>query len=219
MPSEHQQEPIELVLTRAMLALMEREWPRVRELAQQALAIDAGNAEAESYLAAAHGGLGDKAAKSADALARDAHRQRESLALARKHGLPPIAPHQYWRPDRSDFTPNRRKSEENDAIDIGWAEGTFRDGRPFRIECWAADQITSLTIFTPTLGMEDASDDDLRDFLVDEGLLVFLADYRHVSGAKLLDPSNHEMWSINLVIGTEEGVLTECTLELNSYPH
>ena len=218
MPSEHQQSAIDSLLGEARLALLDRDWPRAREVAQQALGIDPDSADAKSFMAAAHGGFGDEAGEAADALARSVHGAREGLALARRITTQPKAPLEYPPPDRSDFTPNRQKSDENDAIDIGWAEGTFSDGRPFRVECWAADQITSLTVFTSTLDLEDASDDDLRDFLVEEGLLVFVADYRHVSGAKFLDPSNNEMWSINVVIGTEDGILTECTAELAPYP-
>ena len=43
----------------------------------------------------------------------------------------------YPRPDRSAFKPNFHKSQDNPALDIGWAEGTLRDGRPLRAECWA----------------------------------------------------------------------------------
>ena len=49
--------------------------------------------------------------------------------------------------DRSNFTPNFTKSPENDAVDIGWSEGNLSDGRPYRLECWAQDQITNITIF------------------------------------------------------------------------
>ena len=54
--------------------------------------------------------------------------------------------------DRSSFIPNDRKSPANPALDIGWSEGTLRDGRPWRAECWAEDGVTSLTFFLSTTG-------------------------------------------------------------------
>ena len=60
----------------------------------------------------------------------------------------------YAKPDRSNFTPNFRKTPENPDLDIGWAEGSLSDGRPYRLECWAADQITNITVFVSRLGLE-----------------------------------------------------------------
>lgn len=34
------------------------------------------------------------------------------------------------KPDRSNYTPNRSKTPENDQLDIGWNEGFMSDGRP-----------------------------------------------------------------------------------------
>ncbi len=93
----------------------------------------------------------------------------------------------------------------------------LRDGRQFRLECWATEGITNLTFFLSTVGLEQATNDELRDLLVDEGLIEFVGDYHSVSGAKLVDAASNELWSINLVVGDENGVLTECSVELSPW--
>ena len=55
-------------------------------------------------------------------------------------------------PDRS----QQRVRLERDAdgvMDIGWCEGLLSDGRPFRVEMWAQDQVSCLTIFFSALLM------------------------------------------------------------------
>ena len=53
---------------------------------------------------------------------------------------------QFPVPDRS-RQPVRILKDENGMIDIGWCEGVLSDGRAFRAEMWAQDQVSSLTIF------------------------------------------------------------------------
>jgi len=71
----------------------------------------------------------------------------------------------YPKPDRSNKTQNFVKSEENPAIDLGWNEGLISDGRPYRVECWAEYQITMLTFFFSTTGMENYSDLMFKELL------------------------------------------------------
>jgi hypothetical protein len=61
-------------------------------------------------------------------------------------------------------TQNFVKSEENEALDLGWSEGFLSDSRPYRVECWAENQVTMLTIFFSTGGMENYSDLMFKEF-------------------------------------------------------
>jgi hypothetical protein len=65
----------------------------------------------------------------------------------------------YAKPDRSKQPYNHRKTADNETLDIGWYEGVLADGRPYRAECWAQDQVTCLTFFFSTQGIEKATDD------------------------------------------------------------
>ena len=53
MPSERVQRQIDRLLDEAEAALGRREWSRVHELSQDVLALDPGNADAQTFLDAA----------------------------------------------------------------------------------------------------------------------------------------------------------------------
>lgn len=55
-------------------------------------------------------------------------------------------------PDRSDQTLSYVKSEDGQ-LDLGWNEGLMSDGRPFRMEMWATDGISMLTVFFSSSGI------------------------------------------------------------------
>src|SRR5690348_9826155 len=110
----------------------------------------------------------------------------------------------YPRPDRSGFSPNLHRTAENPALDIGWAEGKLKDGRPYRAECWAEGGITSLTLFFSTLGIEGLTDAEFAALLEAEGLMQFTGAERYVAAAPFTDASGNAMWSVNIVVGDDE---------------
>jgi hypothetical protein len=110
----------------------------------------------------------------------------------------------YAGPNRSSFQPNFVKTAENDVLDLGWGEGVLSDGRPFRIECWCQDQVTMLTYFLSTEGLQGATNESLGRFLVKEGLLEFRGSEKYVAASKIFDDSGNEMWAINVVVGDED---------------
>lgn len=88
------------------------------------------------------------------------------------------------KPDRSDQTPNFSRSEENEAIDLSWGEGFLSDGRPYRVEHWAESQVTMLTFFFSTA----MSDDPPVEIML------------------TTNAGGNDMWSVNVVIGTEDEI-------------
>lgn len=123
----------------------------------------------------------------------------------------------YPKPDRSDQTPNFIKTADNEALDIGWNEGFLSDGRPYRVECWAESQITMLTFFFSTAGMENYSDVMFKKLLSNEGLVKFVSDEPHVSAMPITDAGGNDMWSVNVVIGTEDELYAKDTIDLRAY--
>jgi hypothetical protein len=121
------------------------------------------------------------------------------------------------KPDRSDQRPNSVKTADNDVIDIGWDEGVFRDGRPYRVEAWCQDQVTSLTFFWSISDMPMATKEDLAKILVDEGLLRFTSEKHFVYGRQFVDPSRRRMWSVNVVVGDDEETYVRDSCRLKSY--
>lgn len=124
----------------------------------------------------------------------------------------------YPRPDRSGFTPNLHKTAENPALDIGWAEGKLKDGRPYRAECWAEDGMTSVALFLSTIGLESSTDADFAALLETEGLVQFTGERRYVAAAPFTDSSGNEMWSVNVVVGDDEETFVIDQLQLRKYP-
>lgn len=106
------------------------------------------------------------------------------------------------KPDRSNYTPNHIKTPENDQIDIGWNEGFMSDGRPYRIECWAQDQITCVTVFMSTEGLETYSKAQFVELLEREHIVWWKPDaMKSAYAVPLTDASGNSIWSVNVVIG------------------
>lgn len=111
----------------------------------------------------------------------------------------------YPKPDRSTHRPNRVKTPENEQLDIGWAEGALSDGRPWRLELWAQDQITSATVFLSSSGLETCSAGQLAELLEREGIIRWAPDARRSAYPALItDASGNPMWSINVIIGIDD---------------
>ena len=122
----------------------------------------------------------------------------------------------YHAPDRSDAIRNFSKAEDDD-LDIGWADGVLSDGRPYRAESWAADQISLLTFFFSTSQIETYTDAQFIKLLADEGLIEFSSDERYVAGEIVEDASGNQMWSVNVVIADENNEFTKDSVSLKPY--
>jgi hypothetical protein len=123
----------------------------------------------------------------------------------------------YPKPDRSDQIRNFVKSEENEAIDVGWNEGSLSDDRQYHVECWVEDQITMLTFFFSTVGIEKYSEKRLKDLLVEEKLVQFIKNDAPLSTMRITDAGGNELWSVNVVIGTEDELFANDLISLRAY--
>lgn len=123
----------------------------------------------------------------------------------------------YPKPDRSRFTPNRVKTEANDTLDIGWAEGVMRDGRPWRAEAWCQDQVTFLTFFFSSRGLEQATDADLTALLKAEDLVTFVDESGAAEGRLTQDDAGQDIWEVVVVVGDDE-LYVSASPKLRPYP-
>jgi hypothetical protein len=126
----------------------------------------------------------------------------------------------YPKLDRSNYIQNLEKTPENDNLDIGWAEGELRDGRPYWMECWCQDGLISVTFFFAT---EDLSGGDkqwwIEFFEEKEGLIDFTGGERFVGVNRFTDPSGHDMWSVNVLVGDEEQTFVSRTPGVHPYQY
>jgi hypothetical protein len=68
------------------------------------------------------------------------------------------------------------------------------------------DQVSMLTFFLSRIGLENALDADFGRLLEREGLLKFKLGRQHyVSAAPFVDSSGNDMWSVNVVVGDDDG--------------
>lgn len=122
------------------------------------------------------------------------------------------------KPDRSSYVPNFMKSAENDQVDIGWAEGTLRDGRPYRLELWAQDQCTCATAFLSVRGLEDASSGLLLHLLERDSVIVWINGTTPSGDAAVfVDSAGHQLWSMNVVVGLDDEPARVWTIPVQSY--
>ena len=78
------------------------------------------------------------------------------------------------KPDRSNYEPTRTPTVDDRSFDLGWGEGFFSDGRPYRAEAWVEEGMTCLTLFFSTHGMENWAKAQFADFLEREGVVSYL---------------------------------------------
>jgi hypothetical protein len=108
-------------------------------------------------------------------------------------------------PDRSKRPPQSVKDEDG-IVDIGWCDGVLSDGRPFRAEMWAQDGVSLLTIFFSTIGLEDLVQAQIKNLIVVEGLARFRPGApERCESRKVVDDAGNAAWSVNVVIGDEDG--------------
>lgn len=114
--------------------------------------------------------------------------------------------------------PVRFEKDDDGVIDIGWCEGALSDGRPFRAEMWAQDQISMLTFFFDRQGLEKLGDASLTALLEREGLIGFAADARRsVSARPFTDAAGKSLWSVNVVVGVEDETYLSASVAVFRY--
>lgn len=123
----------------------------------------------------------------------------------------------YPHPDRSNHKPNIELGPGKEYQDIGWNDGVLSDGRPFRVEYWCWEEVSILTYFMSTKGIEHATDSYFKELLMDEGLLSFFSDKPTLRAKKIKDASGNEMWSINVAVGNQEELFVKETLFIRRY--
>jgi len=107
-------------------------------------------------------------------------------------------------PDRTN-RPIRTVKDEDGVIDIGWCDGVLSDGRGFRAETWAQDQVTVLTVLFSVVGLAGLDQAAMKRFIEQEQLVAFGATGpRYCTAAMFTDEAGNQFWSVNIVVGDDE---------------
>jgi hypothetical protein len=122
----------------------------------------------------------------------------------------------YPIPNRSKRQINFKKDDDG-VIDIGWCEGVLSDGRSFRAEMWAQDQISMLTVFFSRAGIDDLAADAIADLVENEGLVKFKAGSRRCQSLRFTDDAGNPMWSVNVTVGGPDETYLENAVAIFPY--
>jgi len=121
-------------------------------------------------------------------------------------------------------TPDRTKqsvrlSKDEDGItDLGWCDGVLSDGRAFRAEFWAQDQISMLTFFFSTIELENFDAAAMRQLVDRERLASFKAGSSgHCQAVKVDDDRGNPIWSVNVMVGDDENSYLDGSVPLFPY--
>ena len=108
--------------------------------------------------------------------------------------------------------------DQDGVIDVGWCEGVLSDGRAFRAEMWAQDQVSSLTFFFSTFGLEDLDQEAMKRLVEHEGLVSFRSGPSYCAAAKYIDCAGNQVWSVNIVVGDEDQTYIDNSVPIFPYP-
>ena len=120
------------------------------------------------------------------------------------------------KPNRSNFQPKLLIDEETGEMDLGWAEGEFSDGRPYRAELWSWVHLSAITFIFSADGLENATEKELADLLGKEVPLNF-KESKSISAAKMKDSSGIEMWAVSVIVRHEEEKLVTAGIQFHPY--
>lgn len=118
--------------------------------------------------------------------------------------------------DRTNYEVCKVKNGDG-ILDIGWTEGRLSDGRPYRAELWAQDQITVLTVFFSVWGLEDSDTAALSSLIETHGIVSFGSLSAPVSASLFQDIKENMFWSVNVAVGDEEGTFIESSATIYPY--
>ena len=111
--------------------------------------------------------------------------------------------------DIVDFT------SDTEVCNIGYNEGTLKDGRPYRIEVWTAFEIETATIFISTQDIEDKDVKYLKKLIQDNKIVDIFDDRLDVT--RTVDYEDNEFFSINIPLVDHDEEINTLLVNLKDY--
>jgi hypothetical protein len=83
---------------------------------------------------------------------------------------------------------------------------------------WAQDQVSSLTVFFSTIGLEDLDEEAMERFIEHERLVSFRSSGPSFCSASLfIDDGGNPVWSVNIVVGDDEETFIDNSVPIFPY--
>ena len=104
--------------------------------------------------------------------------------------------------DHTEEVPGRNEYGE---VNIGWYAGLLEEKRPFFAECWAADQITWLTIYVSAKGIEGKTPAEMDRWFQDIGYYSYREDEHYPAYVRTFEkPNGDEFFMITVGVGVDD---------------
>ena len=104
---------------------------------------------------------------------------------------------------------------DTEVCNIGYAEGTLSDARPYRLEVWSSYGVTNATIFISIIDLENKSEDEIKELLIKEGLIEVDKDDIYITEVE--DSEDNTFLSINIPVEDQTGKLNSYLVELKEF--
>lgn len=111
--------------------------------------------------------------------------------------------------DTLDFT------SDTEVCNIGYNEGKFSDGRPYRVEVWSSYNITYATIFFSLIDLENLSEMDIKKMLVHNHLIEIIEDKIYITEVE--DINDNSFLSVNVPLNGKDVVINKLLIKLKDY--
>ncbi len=120
------------------------------------------------------------------------------------------------KPDRSNVNRRFAPDEYTGEMDLGWAEGNFSDGRPYRVESWCWRHLKAVTFFLSRTGLEGKTAEELVSLLARE-VALRITGTKSVTAEKTQDASGNDLWSVCVIVRHEDETWAETGLAFRPY--
>ncbi|MEG2069100.1 MAG: hypothetical protein RSB52_01840 [Acidaminococcaceae bacterium] len=101
--------------------------------------------------------------------------------------------------------------------DLGYAEGSFSDARPYRIECWVIEQVVMATIYFSDRNIKTWQKEQLTTYLEQEKLVEWLTVEKNLQGKQAKDDLGIALWVVNIKLKDEKEQFAKLKVTLVPY--
>lgn len=113
--------------------------------------------------------------------------------------------------DTIDFT------SDTEVCNIGFAEGTLKDERPYRLEVWSSYGITNATIFISLIDLENKTEDEIKRILIDNGIIEVIKDDIYITEVE--DSEDNSFLSINVPLEGKDVMINKLLVNIKDFEY
>ncbi len=106
-------------------------------------------------------------------------------------------------------------TSDTEVCNIGYQEGTLKDGRSYRMEVWESYGVLNATVFISIIDFENKTESDIKKYLVENDLIEIIEDKIYIT--ELEDSNDNSFLSINVPIKDHEKELNRYLVSLKDY--